>query len=161
MRYVLLAAVISIAPVVAAQSSPPIDVNDLADYRLTDAVFTQFVDASRQLVAVTRTESRFTYAPLFTKEIALSGDAPEMATGLMARLENDPALAAALAAANVTAREYSKFALTLVAAHLAHEFISAGVLKGVPSGAPAQNVDFIGAHRTSVTDVLALLGISD
>lgn len=142
-----------------AQTTPPIDVHDLADYRLTPQVFAQFTDASQRIAAVTRSEPRFAFAPLFTREVTLLGDAPTMATGLMARLENDPDLAAALKAANVTSREYSKFALTLVAAHLAHEFMATGALARVPPGAPAQNVEFVKGRRDDVAAVLSTLGI--
>jgi hypothetical protein len=139
----------------------PIDVNDLADYRLTPEVFEQFVQASREIGEITRRDSAFTYAPLFTKEVVLSGDAPQMAAGLMSRLENHAGLAAALQTAKLTSREYTKFAITLVAAHLANGFIKAGVLQRVPAGAPAQNVEFVDTHQTEITAVLADLGMRD
>jgi hypothetical protein len=138
-----------------------IDVYDLADYRLTPEVFKQFAQASHEIGEITRRDSAFTYAPLFTKEVALSGDAPEMATGLMSRLENHARLTAALQAAKLTSREYSKFAITLVAAHMAHGFIKAGVLQRVPDGAPTHNVDFVGTHQAEIAAVLADLGMRD
>jgi hypothetical protein len=143
------------------RAQAPIDVNDLADYRLTPEVFKQFAQASREIGEITRRDSAFTYAPLFTKEVVLSGDAPEMAAGLMSRLENHTGLAAALQTAKLTSREYTKFAITLVAAHLAHGFINAGVLQRVPAGAPTQNVEFVEAHQTEITAVLADLGMRD
>jgi hypothetical protein len=137
----------------------PIDVYDLADYRLTAQVFEPFVLASDLIADVTRRDPAFAAAPLFTKEIALSDDAPAAASALAARLEKHPGLAAALETAKLTPREYAKFAIALVAAHLAHEFVNAGVLKRVPSGAPSENVKFVGEHRTEVVSVLDTLGI--
>lgn len=142
---------------VRAQS--PIDVYELADYRLTTEVFERFVQATERIANVTRDDASFTYAPLFTKNVALSGDAVAEAAGLVARLENHPGLAAALSAANLTAREYTKFALTLIVAHLAHGFLASGVLPRVPEGAPTINVAFVKAHDSEVTGVLATLGI--
>jgi len=142
---------------VTAQS--PIDVYELADYRLTTEVFERFVQANGRIVDITRTDSSFTYAPLFTKDVALSGDAVAEAAGLVARLANHTGMAAALEAAKITPREYSKFAITLIAAHLAHGFLNAGVLTRVPSGAPTVNVEFVKTHESDVTAALASLGI--
>jgi hypothetical protein len=139
----------------------PIDVYELADYRLTTDVFERFLQATERIGTVTREDSAFTYAPLFTKDVALSGDAVAEVKGLVARLENHPGLAAALSAANITAREYAKFALTLIIAHLAHGFLTSGVLPRVPEGAPTNNVAFVKAHEAGVASALAALGIRD
>jgi hypothetical protein len=137
----------------------PIDVYELADYRLTTAVFERFVDANGRIVDITEHDPSFTYARLFTKDVALSGDAVAEAAGLVARLTNHAGLAAALEATKITPREYSKFAITLIAAHLAHSFLKAGVLSRVPSGAPTINVEFVKTHESEVTAALASLGI--
>jgi hypothetical protein len=139
----------------------PIDVYELADYRLTTEVFERFLRATQRISTVTREDSGFTYAPLFTKDVALSGDAVAEVAGLVARLENHPGLAAALSAANITPREYAKFALTLIVAHLAHGFLTSGVLPRVPEGAPTINVAFVKAHDAEVASALAALGIRD
>lgn len=138
-----------------------IDVYDLADYRLTTPVFEQFVRASNLIADVTLRDAAFDNAPLFTKEIALSDDAPASASALAARLEKHSGLAAALETAKLTPREYAKFAIALVAARLAHEFLNAGVLKRVPSGAPTENVKFVEEHRAEIRSVLDTLGIRD
>ena len=153
------AATLLMATFVRAQA--PIDVYELADYRLTTDVFERFVQASGRIADATRDDSAFTYAPLFTKDVALSGDAVAEAAGLVARLENHPALVAALGTAMITPREYTKFAITLIAAHLAHGFLAAGVLPRVPAGAPTINVEFVKAHEADVTAVLTSLGIRD
>lgn len=140
---------------------PSIDVYDLADYRLTTPVFEQFVKASGRIADITRHDETFRYAPLFTKDVALSGDAPAMAQGLAARLENHPGMSAALADAQITPREYAKFAIALVGAHLAYEFVKTGVIQKVPEGAPTINVDFVKTHDAEVTAVLADLGVRD
>jgi hypothetical protein len=139
----------------------PIDVFDLADYRLTTQVFDPFVRASNLIADVTRRDPAFADTPLFTKEVALSDDAPASALALAARLESHPDLVAALQIAKMTPREYSKFAISLVAAHLAYEFLNAGVIKRVPSGAPTENVRFVEQHRAEIRSVLDTLGIRD
>ena len=151
------------AHVVAGQStaSAPIDVYELADYRLTADVFDRFVRASAGVAEITSQDASLRYAPLFTKDVALAGDAVAEASGLVARLENHSGLAAALAAEKLTAREYAKFAITLIAAHLAQGFLASGVLPRVPAGAPTINVEFVKAHDADVTSVLATLGIRD
>lgn len=138
-----------------------IDVYELADYRLTTDVFERFVKASNRIGDVIRDDSSFRYAPLFTRDVALSGDAVAAAAGLVARLENHQALAAALDEAKITPREYTKFAITLIAAHLAHGFLASGVLPRVPGGAPTINVEFVKAHEADVTGALTSLGIRD
>jgi hypothetical protein len=144
---------------VAAQS--PIDVYELADYRLTTDVFERFVLANGRIVDIIDHDASFTDAPLFTKDLALSGDAVAEAAGLIARLANHAGLAAALEAAKITPREYAKFAITLIAARLAYGFLNAGVLSRVPSGAPTLNVEFVKTHESDVTAALAHLGIRD
>ena len=143
------------------ETQAPIDVYELADYRLTTEVFERFVHASGRIADIVQHDPSFTYAPLFTKDVALSGDAVAEAAGLVARLEHHAGLAAALEAATLTPREYSKFAITLIAAHLAHGFLKAGVLQRVPSGAPTINVEFVKTHESDVTAALASLGIRD
>lgn len=138
-----------------------IDVYDLADYRLTTPVFEQFLKASGRVADISQHDETFRYAPLFTKDVSLSGDAPAMAQGLAARLANHPGLSAALADAKITPREYAKFAIVLIGAHLAHEFVKTGVIQKVPPGAPTINVDFVKAHEAEVTAVLTDLGVRD
>src|SRR5688572_16195998 len=67
------------APISTAEQAP-MNVYDLADYRLTSEVFEQFVQASGRVAEITRQDSAFTYAPLFTKDVALDGDAVVMAS---------------------------------------------------------------------------------
>jgi hypothetical protein len=157
---ILVGQVVWVTTTLGAQQTS-IDVYDLADYRLTTPVFEQFQQASGRVADITRHDEAFRYAPLFTRDVALSGDAAAMAHGLTARLENHAGLSAALAAAKITPREYAKFAIALVGAHLAHEFVKAGVLQKVPAGAPTINVDFVKAHEAEVTAVLADLGVRD
>jgi hypothetical protein len=145
----------------AVEAQAPIDISELADYRLTADVFERLVRATQRIAAIAREDASFTYAPLLTKDQALSGDAVAAASALAARLENHAGLAAALEASNITPREYSKFVITLIAAHLANGFVKAGVLRGVPSGAPSINVEFVKTHESDVVATLALLGILD
>lgn len=134
---------------------------DLALYRLTAPVFDQFAEASRLIGAATRADPRFGDDPLFTPEVALHGDAREVAARLDARLQDEPVLAHALRAAGITSREYTKFALGLLAAKLAHGFLASGVLQKVPDGPAADNVRFVDEHQREVSAVLKELGIVD
>jgi hypothetical protein len=156
-----VSALIVSAAVVSLSAQTPIDTYELADYRLTPDVFERFVQASARVVEITRTDPIFTFAPLFTKSVALSGDAVVAASGLAARLENHAGLSAALEATKLTPREYAKFAISLVGAHLAYNFMKAGVLQRVPPGAPTINVEFVKAHETEVASTLESLGIRD
>jgi hypothetical protein len=159
--YLFFGGILALPLMTSVGAQAPIDVYELADYRLTDEVFDRFVQATDRIADVTQHDASFTYAPLFTKDVALSGDAVAEATGLVARLENHTGLAAALTAAKLTSREYAKFAITLIAAHLAHGFLASGVLPRVPSGAPTINVEFVKTHESAVTAALARLGIRD
>jgi hypothetical protein len=158
--FLVVAAIAALAaPSVSAQTA--IDRYELADYRLTADVFERFVKASTRIAEIAANDASFADAPLFTKDVALSGDAVVEAEGLVARLERHSGLAAALDAATITPREYAKFAIALVGAHLAYNFVKAGVLKRVPSGAPTTNVEFVKAHDADVTAALESLGIRD
>jgi len=152
---------IAFVTVASPSAQTPIDAYELADYRLTMDVFERFVQASTRIIEITRTDPVFTFAPLFTKSVALSGDAVVAASGLSARLENHVGLSAALEATKLTPREYAKFAISLVGAHLAYNFMKAGVLQRVPAGAPTINVEFVKGHEAEVTSTLESLGIRD
>jgi hypothetical protein len=149
------------AVTVAVEAQAPLDVSELADYQLTAEVFERFVLATGRVAAIARDDPSFTYAPLFTKDVALTGDVVAAASALVARVENHPGLAAALEASDITPREYAKFAITLVAAHLAQGFVKSGVLRRVPPGAPSVNVEFVTTHESDVVATLASLGILD
>lgn len=155
----LLVPLIGVGLAASVQPQQPVDVSELAQYRLTSALFARFTDASRSIAAVTRTDPALEREPLFTREIVLSDDARAAATALEARLLAHPAIVRALGDAKLTAREYTTFALALFAARLAHGFVQAGVLRRVPAGAAAANVAFVDAHVQEITALLAELGI--
>jgi hypothetical protein len=134
-------------------------VTEIADYRLADDVFVRFDRASRLIAAATRKDARFEREPLFTKDTLLSGDVLPMAIALEARLRNEPALAAAFFAADLTYHEYTKFVLALVAARFAHGFVQSGVLRSVPPGVHADNVMFVDAHLAEIQAVMKELGV--
>lgn len=133
----------------------------LKAYRLTTPVFERFVHASRLIAAATRDDPEFARDPLFTHDIAVSGDAVEATIALAARLEQSPLLSGALFAADLDADEYARFALALIAARLAHGFIESGAMRRVPAGTPSDNVAFVDANLREVTAVLKLLGVED
>lgn len=165
MGRVIAAAVLSVAvvagPGLAAgpAGQAPLDAGDLAAYRLTTAVFARFESASRAIAAVTRDDPAFALDPLFTREVLVSGDAVSAARTLETRLQAHAALAAALRAEKLSARDYATFALALVAARLAHGFVKTGVLRRVPDGTAAANVAFVAAHESAISSLLADLGI--
>jgi len=82
----ILAATITGSAAAPLSAQSPIDVYELIDYRLRALVFDWFVQANGRVVEITRHDSVFTYAPLVTKEVALSGGAVTQAAGPMARL---------------------------------------------------------------------------
>jgi hypothetical protein len=149
-----------VGPADAALAQARLESRELAAYRLTEPVFRKFQDASRRIGDIAAAEPRFRYAPLFTREIVQSEDASTAAAQLMARLDNEPAFVAALGAADLTAREYTAFALALLGARLAHGFVESGALRAVPPGVPAHNVAFVDANLPEVLAVLRMLGVS-
>lgn len=157
----LAACAVVVMAVAQTSAQTPIDEYELADYRLTADVFERFVRASSRVGEIARTDPIFTFAPLFSKTITISGDAVIAASGLAARLENHAGLSAALTEAKLTPREYAKFTISLVGAHLAYNFLKTGALRRVPSGAPTSNVEFVKSHETEVTAALESLGIRD
>ena len=136
-----------------------IDRRELAAYRLTTADFEQFRDASARIAIVIADDASFRGQPLFSEEITQSGDVTEASATLEARLRGHTGLSEGLAAARISARDYTKRALTLIAARLALGCLDSGVLKTVPPGAAADNVAFVRAHRTAVDEVLKELAI--
>ena len=137
------------------------DVRELAGYRLTAPVFAQFEAASRLIAKVVKTDAGFAEAPLFTREVALSDDVSAAAAMLDGRITGHVALYSALFAAQISSREYTKFAIALIAAHLAHEFLATGVIGPVPPGVAADNVAFVAANRPAVSAVLESIGVTD
>lgn len=142
-----------------ALAQPTFDASRLASYRLTLPVFHRFAHATRLLAAQMRTDSRFERDPLIARDISVSGDAAEMAATLSRRLDNDPSLAAALFAAEISAHEYATFALALFGARLAHGFLESGVMRLVPPGVAADNVAFVATHLPAIRAALTQLGL--
>lgn len=146
-------------------SSAPVQftftVEELAQYRLSLPVFEQFERASTLIAAATRHDPELAARPLFTREVLLDGDASIVAAELATRLHGEPRFAAALREAGISAPDYARFALSLVAARLAHGFVSSGAMRRVPAGVPADNVAFVEAHHAEVSAVLKVLGIED
>ena len=143
----------------ASYAQTPFDAKSLAEYRLTDPVFKRFARATALLASAMRREPRFAAEPLMTREIAVSGDAGEMATALKQRLDTDPVLSAALFAADISAHEYAAFAIALFAARLAQGFLASGAMRRVPAGVAADNVAFVTAHEAEVAVVLKQLDL--
>jgi hypothetical protein len=160
MRSLLTGLFVGILAFSTTARAEEIGVRELAHYRLTLADFERFVRASHLIVQVTRAAPRFRDAPLFTKEVTVFGDAAMTATALATRLENDPELAVELQTAKMTPREYAVFAIVLFAARMAHGFVSAGVLRGVPPGVPTDNVAFVDAHGARIATLLEEIGVA-
>jgi hypothetical protein len=137
------------------------DTKTLAEYRLTEPVFKRFAHATRLLSNITHADARFEREPLITREISVSGDAPEMAAALQRRLDSEPALAAALFAADISAHEYALFAIALFAARMAAGFVKSGAMRRVPPGVAAENVAFVTAHEREITALLKQLKLDE
>jgi hypothetical protein len=140
-----------------ARSQP--DAPQLASYRLTLPVFLRFAHATRLMAAEMERDPRFARDPLFNREVSVAGDVVEMATALQSRLDNEPTLAAALFAADISTHEYATFALSLFAARLAHGFLESGAMRKVPSGVAADNVAFVREHLPAIRVALSQLGL--
>lgn len=153
----LIAMTVVVGP--AGLEQRPLDAKEIAEYRLTEPVLRQFVRATRAILAATRHDPRFIEAPLFTRDITVSGDAAEAAATLQKRLDADPVLAGALFAADLDAREYAKFALTLFGAHLAHGFMESGALRRVPPGVATENILFVKTHKNTISPLLREMGL--
>ena len=136
-----------------------IDRRELATYRLTTSLFERFRDASRRIAIVIARDAPLRAEPLFSQKIVQGGDVTEVSATLEGRLRDHPDLSHALSAATISARDYTKFVLTLVAARLALGFLESGVLKTVPAGAATENVAFVRGHRAEVDDLFTELGI--
>jgi hypothetical protein len=140
-------------------SAQPFDAKALAAYRLSEPVFKRFAHATRLIGKVIATDARYAREPLITEDISVSGDAPEMAMTLQQRLDGDPALATALFAAEISAREYATFAIALFAARLARGFVESGAMRRVPQGIAADNVAFVGEHAAEVATIARQLNL--
>ena len=161
MRRSTLAAGLAVAVLFGALAlaQAAFDLKELVAYRLTPEGFGRFDQATRLMAASARHDPAFPKDPLFNREIDLSGDAPLMAAALQARLEKEPIFTSALRAAGMEAREYTKFALTLLAARLAHGFVEAGVLARVPADVPTSNVKFVDEHQPEIARLLEELRV--
>jgi hypothetical protein len=140
-------------------SQDSFNIKELAEYRLTTPVFKQFVLASRLIVTAMHEEPRLGNDPLFTRDISVLDDAVTAAGRLEARLKFEPRYTSALRVASVSPHEYSKFALALFAARLAHGFLKSGAMRSVAEGAAAENVAFVTEHEQDVADILRALGV--
>lgn len=147
------------AHVRTAELAQEFDAAQLASYRLTEAAFKRFAHATRLIGGVIRNDPRYKENPLITRDISVAGDAPQMARLLQHRLEGDPALNAALFAADLGAREYAAFAIALFAARLAHGFVKSGAMRRVPAGVAADNVAFIASHEKEINQLIQQLNL--
>lgn len=134
-------------------------VEELAQYRLREPVFQRFGHASRLIAAAIGRDPALRATPLFTREVAVLDDAPAAATALAARLEREPAFAAALRTASISVSDYTRFALGLFAARMAHGFLASGAMRLVPPGVASENVAFVEAHQAEIAALLELFGL--
>jgi hypothetical protein len=160
-RLLLLSCTLTAISVATQPAAGPYTAKEIAGYRLTALVFQRFDRASRQLATAIDRDARLADNPPFTRDVALLDDVVVAATTLDMRLRSEPALAAALQKAGMTAREYTTFALALVAARLAYGFVQSGAMRFVPEGVARDNVAFVETHRDEVMAVLRVLGVED
>ena len=136
-----------------------IDRRELANYRLTPAIFQRFQDASNRIERVVADDETLRTSPLFSQEVVQSGDVLEVAPRLAARLREHAGLASALATARITPDDYTRFALALLTARMAYGYVESGVLRSIPPGAPSENVAFVRNRLGEVDAVLLQLGV--
>ena len=135
------------------------NVKELSEYRLTEPVFKQFVHASRLIVTASRENARLANEPLFTRDISVLDDVVAAAGRVEARLKFEPRYTSALRIAGLSAHEYTKFAIGLFAARMAHGFLTSGAIRGVAKGVASDNVAFVAAHEAEVVATLQSLGV--
>lgn len=135
------------------------NVRELAEYRLTVPVFKQFVLASKLVVTASAEDPRLNGDPLFTREVSVLDDVVAAASRVEARLKFEPRYATALRVASISAHEYTKFALALFGARMAHGFLKSGAIRGVVKGVATDNVAFVAEHEREVTELLQSLGV--
>ena len=143
----------------AGPSQDTFNVKELSEYRLTEPVFRQFVHASQLIVTAGRDDTRLTSDPLFTRDVSVLDDVVAAASRVEARLKFEPRYTASLRIAGLSAHEYTKFALTLFAARMAHGFLESGAIRGVTKGAASENVAFVAAREAEVVALLESLGL--
>lgn len=148
-----------VAAIVLGLQDAALTREEIAAHRLAPAAFARFERASRAVASEVARDPALVSEPLFSQEIAQGGDVAEVAATLEQRLSHHAGLSRVLKAASLTPREYTKFALSLVAARLAFGFVESGLLKSVPAGTAADNVAFVRAHRAEVDAVLDALGV--
>jgi hypothetical protein len=158
---VLLAWTIAAVSAAAQPGGGPYTTREIASYRLTAPVFQRFERASRLVAAAIDRDPQLAADPPFTRDNAVLDDVGVAATTLDGRLRKEPALAAALDKSGVGAREYTTFALALIAARLAYGFIQSGAMRFVPEGVTKENVAFVETHRDAVMAVLRTLGVEE
>jgi hypothetical protein len=137
----------------------PFNITDLAEYRLTVPIFRQFVTASRLIVTATQEDSRLANDPLFARDVTVLDDVVAAAARVEARLKFEPRFVSALRIAGLPAREYTRFALALFAARMAHGFLESGAIRGVTKGVASDNVAFVAEHKQEIVDILQALGV--
>jgi acyl dehydratase len=148
-----------ILTLLSAAPQATFNVRELAEYRLTGPVFRQFAHASRLIAAAEGEDARLAQDPLFTREVSVLDDVVASAERVEARLKFEPRYAAALRVAGISAREYTKFALALFGARLAHGFLKSGAIRGVAKGVASDNVAFVAEHEREVSATLHALGV--
>ena len=151
--------IVSVLAGVFVLSQDTFNTRELAEYRLTVPVFKQFVHASRLIVTAMQNDGRLANDPLFTRDVSVLDDVVAAASRVEARLKFEPRYASALRVAGISARDYTRFALALFAARMAHGFLQSGAIRAVAQGAASDNVAFVAAHEQEVTDVLRALGV--
>lgn len=160
-RLLLLSCAVAAVSAGTQPAAGPYTAKEIAGYRLTAPVFQRFDRASRRLAAAIQQDARLAGNPPFTRDVALLDDVVVAAATLESRLRTEPVLAAALEKSGITVREYTTFALALVAARLAYGFVQSGAMRFVPEGVARDNVAFVETHRDAVIDVLRVLGVED
>ena len=135
------------------------NISELSEYRLVEPVFAQFARATQLIVTAAADDPRLAGDPLFTRDVAVLDDVVAAASRVEARLKFEPRYTSALRIAGISPHEYTKFALALFAARMAHGFLKSGAIRGVMKGVASDNVSFVAAHEDDVVALLRSLGV--
>lgn len=132
-------ALVTLVPALA-QSSASGDAREINDFKLTDAGFTRYVQASRSLQALRTKAAPGSSANGITIDQAV------------ARVNASPGAAAAVKAAGMTPREYVVFGMSTFQAALAAWALSQPGGK-LPPGVSMDNVNFYRKHEAELAKI--------
>lgn len=134
------------APIAAPGAAPAADASSdpTADYALTMDKVDRYFAAVREFAALAKADPAM-------EDATTMNASQEDSTQFALRLEGNPAVAAALAKAGISARDYALTNELLVAALMAQGMVESGALDAIPEGLNPHAVEFVKQHQAELT----------